>query len=106
MRSWRYTRPYAIPGCPRQCGRSLTIDYKAWCTCPVLYFILSPDYVGICLLSVILIGLEFKDFNQQFSHHHMSVLYHQEKYSLHNVVDGGGGGGGYWKNDDRGIFFS
>ena len=21
------------------------IDYKAWCTCPVLYFILSPDYV-------------------------------------------------------------
>ena len=45
MRSWRYTRPYAIPGCPRQCGGSLTIDYKAWCTCPVLYFILSPDYV-------------------------------------------------------------
>ena len=40
-----YKMPYAIPGCPRQCGGSLTIDYKAWCTCPVLYFILSPDYV-------------------------------------------------------------
>ena len=40
-----YTRPYVIPGCPKQCGGSLTIDYKAWCTCPVLYFILSPDYV-------------------------------------------------------------
>ena len=41
----------------------------------------------VCLLSVILIGLEFKDFNQQFSPHHMSVLHHQEKYLLHNVVD-------------------
>ena len=40
-----YTMPYAIPGCLKQCGGSLTIDYKAWCTCPVLYFILSPDYV-------------------------------------------------------------
>ena len=40
-----YTVPYAIPGCPKQCGGSLTIDYKAWCTCPVLYFILSPEYV-------------------------------------------------------------
>ena len=40
-----YTMPYVIPGCPKQCGGSLTIDYKAWCTCPVLYFILSPDYV-------------------------------------------------------------
>ena len=45
MRSLMYTMPPVIPGCPKQCGGSLTIDYKAWCTCPVLYFILSPDYV-------------------------------------------------------------
>ena len=50
MRSLMYTMPLVIPGCLKQCGGSLTIDYKAWCTCPVLYFILSPDYVR-CLPS-------------------------------------------------------
>ena len=31
--------------CPKQCGSSLTIDWKTWCSCLVLYFILSPMYV-------------------------------------------------------------
>ena len=38
---------YAIPDCPKQCGGSLTFDYKAWCYCPVLYFIPSSDYVSL-----------------------------------------------------------
>ena len=33
------------PTCPGQCSASYTLDYRKYCTCPILYFVLSLEYV-------------------------------------------------------------
>ena len=40
-----YQEPYVTPTCPGQCSASYTLDYRKYCTCPILYFVLSPEYV-------------------------------------------------------------
>ena len=40
-----YEEPYVVPSCPGQCKSGFTLDYKLYCTCPILYFVLSPEYV-------------------------------------------------------------
>ena len=44
-RTENYEEPYVSFSCPRQCSTSYTVDYRKYCTCPILYFILSPEYV-------------------------------------------------------------
>ena len=44
-KSGNYDRPDVIPSCPGQCSSSFTFDYTQYCTCPILYFILSPKYI-------------------------------------------------------------
>ena len=40
-----FREPYVTVMCPGQCSPSYTLDYRKYCTCPILYFILSPEYV-------------------------------------------------------------
>ena len=44
-RQSNYQEPYVTVTCPGQCSASYTLDYRKYCTCPILYFILSPKYV-------------------------------------------------------------
>ena len=44
---YRHHQPYAWPSCPSSCEEGFTADWKQWCSCPVLYFILSPEYVRL-----------------------------------------------------------
>ena len=40
-----YEQPYVVPSCPRQCKTGFTLDYKLYCMCPILYFVLPAEYV-------------------------------------------------------------
>ena len=40
-----FWEPYVTITCPRRCSPSYILDYRKYCTCPILYFILSPEYV-------------------------------------------------------------
>ena len=44
---YHHHQPYAWPSCPSSCEEGFTADWKQWCSCPVLYFILSPEYVRL-----------------------------------------------------------
>ena len=44
-RTENHEEPYVSPSCPGQCSASYTLDCRKYCTCPILYFILSPEYV-------------------------------------------------------------
>ena len=44
---YHHHQPYAWPSCPSLCEEGFTADWKQWCSCPVLYFILSPEYVRL-----------------------------------------------------------
>ena len=44
-RQSNYQEPYVTIMCPGQCSTSYALDYAKYCTCLILYFMLSPKYV-------------------------------------------------------------
>ena len=44
-RQSNFQKPYVTVMCPGQGSLSYTLDYRKYCTCPILFFILSPEYV-------------------------------------------------------------